>query len=670
NPPYFLLIDDITKAVRDLNEELKQVWFHGVISLTASLIILILVIHLSLRRVAVLANALPLLSKNQYDQFRKQVLKKESHLSGYDELDRLNRTALTLTDQLEYLEWEVRTNTLKVLENSQELANERDFVKQLIEAAPIIILTQKLNGMILTINQAGIDGFEADNHSIIGTVFDLYLPESDWEHLNKLNQLRRGTITDQIQVNGSLITETGRQREISWLHKSFKRGGTREEPVILTLGVDNSERKLYEQAILGTATQDYLTGLSNRRRFQEDLEAMLASAQRYHFKVALFYLDLDQFKHVNSQCGHEAGDKLLMLVASRLKEMMRTTDVLSRVGSDEFAFAVPHAEMSGIQSIAEKLVRKFSTLVFNFAGKDFSLSASIGIAIYPDHGLTVSELFAYADIAMNQAKTSDAVKYHVFSPNFDYQLKLNRMMYWKELLESAIINDRFVLFFQPIVHVESNVVSHYECLLRLQLDDGQLVLPGDFIFHAEELGLMGKIDRLVVNKAIRHLLEFRRQGRNVRLSINLSGRSIHDMDIFEDISRSLRASEIDAENIIFEITETAAVSNFAAAEILIMQMKALGCKLALDDFGVGFSSFFYLKKLPIDYVKIDGAFIRKIYKSDEDKVFVKALADVAQAFGIQTVAGYVENQQILDMLKEFGIDFAQGFHIGKPQRSI
>jgi predicted signal transduction protein with EAL and GGDEF domain len=164
----------------------------------------------------------------------------------------------------------------------------------LIEAAPIIILTQKLNGMILTINQAGVDGFEADSRSIIGKVFDLFLPESDWEHLKKLNQLRTGASSDQIHIDGFLITESGRQRDISWLHKSFKRGGARDEPVILTLGVDNSERKLYEQAILSTATRDYLTGLSNRKKFQEDLAAMLASAQRYNYKVALFYLDLDQ----------------------------------------------------------------------------------------------------------------------------------------------------------------------------------------------------------------------------------------------------------------------------------------------------------------------------------------------------------------------------------------
>jgi EAL domain-containing protein (putative c-di-GMP-specific phosphodiesterase class I) len=205
-------------------------------------------------------------------------------------------------------------------------------------------------------------------------------------------------------------------------------------------------------------------------------------------------------------------------------------------------------------------------------------------------------------------------------------------------------------------------------LLRLQQEDGQWVMPGDFIGHAEEIELTGKIDRWVLKKAVRKLIEFNRLGKEYKLAINLSGRLFSDATIYEDIARLLATPEVDPGKLILEVTETAAVSNFAAAEELLLRIKALGCQLALDDFGVGFSSFYYLKHFPVDYVKIDGSIIRRIHKSEDDKVFVKALSGVAQAFGKKTVAEFVENAEILAVLKEFEIDYAQGYYIGKPER--
>jgi len=191
-------------------------------------------------------------------------------------------------------------------------------------------------------------------------------------------------------------------------------------------------------------------------------------------------------------------------------------------------------------------------------------------------------------------------------------------------------------------------------------------MPGDFIPFAEELGLIGQIDRMVVKKAVEQHIKFKQQGKDIKLAVNLSGRSFNDTTIFDDISDLLSSPEVDTQQIIFEITETAAVSNFASAQSLIKKIKALGCSLALDDFGVGFSSFYYLKHLPVDYVKIDGSFIKQLDSNFEDKVFVKALTDVSQSLGKKTVAEFVENEAILDVLKEFGIDYAQGYYIGKP----
>ncbi|MDD5577841.1 MAG: EAL domain-containing protein [Methylobacter sp.] len=667
--PFFLLVDDITSDVEDLDKNLKHVWLYGIISLSGSLILLILVLHLSLGRVAMLSQALPLLSQNQYDRFRKEISIKKNFTVGYDELDKLNHTALTLTDQLEHLVREVRNNTFMLMEKSQDLAIERDFIRQLVEVAPIIIITQKLNGMILTINQAGVDSFEADSRSIIGKVFDVFLPESDREHLRKLNQLRIGERTERFQVDGLLVTESGNQRDTSWLHSVLKSNSLREETVILTLGVDMSVSKIAEEKIFRLSAYDYLTGLGNRRKFQEEFALELARAKRHGYQVALFYLDLDRFKVISDDSDYEIGDNLLVQVADVLRQTIRSTDLLCRVGGDEFALIIHHSEVPGVDCIARKINAELMAHSFSFRGKTYQVSASIGIAMFPVHGLTINELLANADLAVHQAKESGREQYHIFSPDYDYQVKLNLMLYWQEIIEDAILKDKFILLYQPILNIKTNVIDHFECLIRLQQDDVQL-MPADFIGHAEELGLIGKVDRLMLKKVVQKHIELNRQGKDYKLAVNLSGCSFNDATIFEYISRLLNIPEVMPGKIIIEITEASTVANFSAAEILINQIRDLGCLFALDGFGMGFSSFYCLKHFPADYVKIDCSLIRNIDKSDDDKIFVKALTGAAQAFGKKTVADFVENEAILVILKEFGtefgINYAQGYHIGKP----
>lgn len=667
--PFFLLIHDITADVGHLNDELQRVWAYGIISLSASVLLLALLLRVSLRRVERLSEALPLLSQNKYDQFRKQLAVTGSALPlGSDELDKLNQTALSLTDQLEHLEQEVRGNTFVLLEKSQDLAKERDFIRQLVDTAPIIIITQKLNGIILSVNQAGMDGLEADSHSIIGKVFDVFVPESDQEHLKKLNQLRTGDRSERFRINGFLLTRSGKQRATSWLHTLLKSNGSGDEPIILSLGVDISEQDLSEERSRQRSGYDPLTGLLNRQKFQDEFAIELASAKRYGYKVALFYLDLDRFNAItaNKDNNHEAGDHLLQQVANILKDAMRSTDLMCRFGGDEFAVIMPHAELQGVQQNASKIIQMLESYGFNYAGENFRISTSIGIAVFPQHGLTVNELLANADLALNQVKASGGAGYRIFTPDRNYQTKLNKMLAWQELIENAIAKDKLVLLHQPVVHVKSNEISYFECLIRLQKDDGALILPEEFIGYAEELELIGKIDRWVLKKAVQKLIKYRREGRFCRLSVNLSAHAFKDNAIFDDLSRLINVPGVDPGAIIFDISEAAAVANFAAAETLITQLKGLGCLIALDNFGVGLSSIYYLKHFPVDYIKLDGSFIRHIDQNDDDKIFVKAITGLAHAFNKKVVAEFVENEAILAVLKDFGVDYVQGDFLGKP----
>jgi EAL domain-containing protein (putative c-di-GMP-specific phosphodiesterase class I) len=268
---------------------------------------------------------------------------------------------------------------------------------------------------------------------------------------------------------------------------------------------------------------------------------------------------------------------------------------------------------------------------------------------------------------MYRAKELGRGQHHLFNPEYDYRNKSNQKVHWRNILEDALANNKFVLFYQPILNIRTNEISHFECLIRLQQDDGQIIMPADFVSRAEELGLISKIDRIVLKKAVEKQIEFNRQGKNHKLSVNISRRSFEDPTIFEDFTELFSNPEVDQKRIIFEITDSAAVSKYHSTNELINKIKDLGCILALNDFGIEYPSLHYLKNAPVDYVKIDGSLIRQIDKNNDDKIFVKALTEVAQAFGKKTVAEYVESEAILTILREFGIDYAQGYHIGKPE---
>ena len=665
-PPFFLVIDEISQELHAVNENLQTIWLYGVFSLILSLALLLVVLFFSLRRVIKLSNALPLLAKHRYDDFRQVVASKTRLSIGHDELDMLNHTALTLTDQLEGLEKNIKENVCKLIEQGQELTTERDFIRQLVNVAPILVITQDENGIILSINKVGIEEFAVEEKLIIGSVFDNFIPQSEDEHLTRLKQLRAGKQSQHFKIDGVLMVSPTQKRYISWIHSIVGPQNRLASPVILSLGIDVSERKQIEEQVLQLATHDQLTGMSNRRNFQIEFAREIASAKRYGSQLALFYLDLDQFKVVNDSCGHEAGDQLLRIVSETLQEVVRGTDVLSRIGGDEFTLIMPNAEKKGIVNLANKINESLMASEFMVDDKGYKISSSIGIAIYPQHGSNEHELLSNADLAMYKAKESGPGQYHIFSTAIDYHSQLTGRLYWKEIIEDALENERFILLFQPILDVRANQISHYECLSRIKTEDGSFVMPSDFIGLADELGLIGQIDRVLLKQAIKQHKRFKQQGKNIKLAINLSGRSFRNTTVFEDIKALLGVPEVDPGQFVFEITEAAAVSDFSAAQDLIKKIKDLGCSFALDDFGMGFSSFFYLKHLAVDYVKIDGSFIKRLDMSFEDKVFVRAMIEVSQALGKKTVAEFVENEEILMFLKGFGIDYVQGYYIGKP----
>lgn len=417
-----------------------------------------------------------------------------------------------------------------------------------------------------------------------------------------------------------------------------------------------------EKDLVWLADHDPLTNLFNRRRFQEVFDRTLAMSVRYERSGVLLFLDLDQFKYVNDLSGHQAGDSLLKLVASRLKDAVRYSDILARLGGDEFALVLPEGGVEEAIFMANKLQHDLKKVDFSANGRAHKISCSIGITLFPGHGSSLTDLLANADMAMYQAKEAGGGRWHLYSPDELAKEVLASRAKWRERISQAVLEDALELHYQPIFDIREQRVTRFETLVRMRDNVGRLVFPDHFIPIAEQSGQIHEIDRWVIRETIDQV----KANPGISLAVNLSGRVLDDPSLLDWFHQQLQQSHIDPSCLILEITETAAVANVQDAIAFMREIKALGCRFALDDFGSGFSSFAYLKQLPVDIVKIDGAFIQNLATSAEDQLFVKALTDVAKGLGKITVAEFVENAETLQLLEGFGVDFAQGYHIGRP----
>ncbi|MDX6718640.1 MAG: hypothetical protein QOJ63_894 [Solirubrobacteraceae bacterium] len=440
--------------------------------------------------------------------------------------------------------------------------------------------------------------------------------------------------------------------------------------VAVTHVLDISDRKRFEGQLQHLADHDALTGLFNRRRFSEELERALARARRYGEQGAVLFLDLDGFKFVNDSLGHAAGDELIGRVASLLTSNLRATDTLARVGGDEFAvLLVPSDERSAVV-VAQKLL---ATLRHGGAtvrdDSSVRVSSSIGIALFSgDDELTADELLVEADIAMYDAKEAGRDRYAIYKRLEGRRELMSIRENWNERLRAAVEDDGFVLYAQPIVPICSTGIETFELLLRLPDDHGDLIPPGTFLYNAERFGLIEQIDRWVLRQAIRHLSASHATGRDLMLSVNVSGKTMGDPALGAFVAALLRDHPVRPKRLVIEITETAAITNIERARALAKELQSLGCQIALDDFGAGFASFYYLKHLQFDYLKIDGEFIRDLCSTPADQLVVQAVVSIAHGLDARTIAEFVGDDATTKLLGELGVDYGQGYHLGMPAR--
>ncbi len=442
-----------------------------------------------------------------------------------------------------------------------------------------------------------------------------------------------------------------------------------EVPMWLIVASDVSEQRQMTERLSYQASHDSLTKLLNRREFEAQLGKRLASSGPH--EGALLFIDLDQFKLINDTSGHRAGDELLVQLAAMMREKLRPDDILGRLGGDEFGVL-----LSGVRNVeaalhaAERLRRSLEGHVFSWEQRIYTVSGSIG-AVMLAKASTLKELFAHADAACYMAKEAGRNRVHFYSDD-DAALTMRLSeMEWASRIRDALREERLLLDFQELRPIQpgADEPPHIELLLRLRAEDGREVMPGAFLPAAERFGLMPAIDRWVVGTALHNLDRLHPSGQRLgTCAINLSSASLEDAGLLQVIADLIKDRGIDPHRLMFEITETVAMRDFAASSALIARLRGLGCRVALDDFGAGMSSFGYMKNLELDMVKIDGSFVQELATDRMSQSIVRAVTEIGHQQGLKVVAEWVSSPDMVGLLQQMGVDYGQGFALHKPER--
>jgi len=545
----------------------------------------------------------------------------------------------------------------------QLLLESENRYRDLVETSHDLIWTTDAQGRFIYLNAAANAIFGVAAKDLVGRCFFDF--EADPSHVSNRRFLamlkRNGEVKHYLS---HLITAGGEDRWIG-INARVMLDDSGAICGIRGTARDITEEHLATQRIEHLAMHDALTDLPNRLSLQRKVESALQTGG----VGALLFLDIDHFKYVNDNFGHRTGDHLIVGVGSVLRDLMRGLNgELFRLGGDEFAIHLPSALRKEALDAGEQALDAVRRYRFQAADNKVisSLAASAGIALYPFHGNDVLALLSNVDIAMYQAKDLGRNRQVLFDHVSAGLRSTHRRIHWAKKLRDALDEDRLVLFQQPVVRLKDRKTVHHEVLLRIRDEDGEHILPGNFIELAESLGLIQDIDMRVVEKTLAYLRAQERSDGKLRYFVNLSRVSISDQHWVQRMTALLHGSGVNPSQLVFEITETAAMSEIDVTITFIKRLKEMGCRFALDDFGAGFSSFYYLKRFDVDYLKIDGSFIRDLATDEGSRIFVRALNDVARGLDKQVIAEWVETPEALNLLLGMGTQFGQGHLFQRP----
>ncbi|MEQ1637988.1 MAG: EAL domain-containing protein [Methylococcales bacterium] len=538
--------------------------------------------------------------------------------------------------------------------------------RALFDDNPTMIFNLNQLGVIVSVNHTGMKQISLPMQNLLGSsIFDFV----HIDDIGCVHQLLEDCLLKPLQVHKQDFRQMCYNDLIIWVRATAKRiEHDNGEMSFLLVCEDITETRQLNEKIAYQASHDALTGLGNRSQFENHVKQAVASAQADRLQHVLCYLDLDQFKIVNDTCGHLAGDELLRQLGDLFKKNIRRHDYVSRLGGDEFGILMHDCSVQEAFVACEKLRDIVRDFQFAWENRSFSVGVSIGLSAITLTSSNAVDILKEADVACYAAKNKGRNRVHVYRPDDEELAMRQGEMQWVERIRQGLTQNRFCLYGQPIIAIDHyDEGLHFETLVRFVDDNGRLIPPGAFLPAAERYGLASAIDRWVIKQLFKWMVEKEGFLQNLAVcSVNLSGASLSDETMLAYIYEQFDTWKIPPHKICFEVTETAAIGNLSFATNFIHQLQFKGCLFSLDDFGSGLSSFAYLKNLSVDYLKIDGLFVKDMLEDEVDLAMVKSINEVGHVMKKKTVAEFVENEKIFNLLKTLGVDYAQGYGIGKP----
>ena len=561
--------------------------------------------------------------------------------------------------------------SITMKQNRDSLADQKERLHVMLESIADGVIATDEFGVVTYLNPAAEHITRWDKLNAINSpVQEVYPILSDGSDVSLNGIIDETILTGIVHVSFDDTIITTRDGEQIPIKSTISPIRDHDKTIIGTVIIfqNVSETRVLANKLRHQASHDALTDLVNRTEFENQLVTLISSASE-RFNHALLYLDLDQFKIVNDTSGHTAGDVLLKQVATLLCEDVREADTVARLGGDEFAVLLENCTAVQAIEVAEKIRVRISEFTFIWQDKPFKVGVSIGVVPIEQSARTADDLLRDADLACYAAKDSGRNRVHVYRVE-DKELKIRHSeMNWVSLIRNAIDEDKLILYAQHIRSLDNlECVDHFEVLIRYVTEHGKVIAPGVFLPAVERYGLAPELDRWVIENilGVKEITDKLKENNKLSVNINLSGHSLNDPSIVDFVTDALARAQLPPRTICFEITETAAVANLNATAQFMRKMKLLGCEFALDDFGIGVSSFAYLKNLPVDYLKIDGSFVQDIDTNLVNKAMVTAINDIGHVMNIKTVAEFVSNAKICTVLQSLDIDYAQGYFVHKP----